>query len=159
MIIREALPRDHAAISGLFEELDVQHAAAEPDVFQIPAHPGRSPRFLESKLENPDAAVFVADLADTIIGVAIVRLSAAPDVPVLRPRRFAYLEDIVVSERHRRAGVGTALIRRVQTWARSRRVDRLELVVWDFNRDALEFYAALGFRTEYRWLSLPVDSR
>jgi hypothetical protein len=63
----------------LFEELDVQHAAAEPDVFQIPAHPGRSPRFLESKLENPDAAVFVADLADTIIGVAIVRLSAAPE--------------------------------------------------------------------------------
>jgi ribosomal protein S18 acetylase RimI-like enzyme len=159
MIVREALPSDYAAISRLFEEVDDLHAQAEPDVFQVPPGRGRSARFLDSKLDALDAGVFVAQIEQSVVGFAIVRLSAAPDVPVLRARQFAYLEDIVVSSSCQRAGVGRALMHKVEEWTRSQRVDRLELVVWEFNRNAIEFYSALGYDTDYRWMSRNVAAR
>src|SRR5688572_5991620 len=139
MLVREALPSDYAAMGRLFEEVDAIHATAEPDVFQMPATPGRSPRFLDSKLEALDAGVFVAEIdapargpgseqaataPRTLVGFAIVRLSAAPDVPVLKARRFAYLEDIVVSSSYLRTGVGRALMHRVEEWTRAQDVRR-----------------------------------
>jgi ribosomal protein S18 acetylase RimI-like enzyme len=153
MLVREALPSDCVAISRLFEEVDALHAAAQPDVFRLPETPGRARRFIQEKLEDIDGSVFVAEANGNVIGFASVRLGAAPDIVVLRPRRFAYLEDIVVAPEWRRSGVGTALLRRVEAWTRARRIDRLELVVWDFNQSAVDFYAALGYRTDYRWMS------
>jgi len=47
----------------------------------------------------------------------------------------------------------------VEEWTRSQRVDRLELVVWEFNRNAIEFYSALGYDTDYRWMSRNVAAR
>jgi ribosomal protein S18 acetylase RimI-like enzyme len=159
MIVREARPSDYAEVSRLFEEVDAMHAQAEPEVFQIPPGRGRAARFLDSKLEAMDAGFFVAEMEHLVVGFAIVRLSVAPDVPVLRPRQFAYLEDLVVSSRCHRVGVGRALMQRVEEWTRFNEVERLELVVWEFNKNAIEFYSALGYRTDYRWMSRAVNAR
>src|SRR5580658_5951546 len=67
-----------------------------------------------------------------------------------RPRVFAYIEEVVVSSHHRRLGVGKALMQRVEGWARDRKVDQIELIVWEFNDEARKFYESLGYTTSYR---------
>jgi ribosomal protein S18 acetylase RimI-like enzyme len=158
MVVREALPADFPAISRLFEEVDQLHSEAEPGVFQNPVPSGRSPQFLDRKLDALDVGMFVAEQAGEVVGFAIVRLSSAPDIPVLRPRRFAYLEDIVVAARVSRHGIGRALMRQVEAWAENQGADRVELTVWEFNRNAIDFYAALGYRTDYRWMSRSIKA-
>jgi GNAT superfamily N-acetyltransferase len=38
----------------------------------------------------------------------------------------------------------------VEGWARDRKVDQIELTVWEFNEEARKFYESLGFTTSYR---------
>jgi GNAT superfamily N-acetyltransferase len=55
-----------------------------------------------------------------------------------------WLEDLFVSPRHRRSGVGGALIARVAAIAVERGCSRLEWSVLDWNAPALDFYSRLG---------------
>jgi ribosomal-protein-alanine N-acetyltransferase len=50
-----------------------------------------------------------------------------------------------VAATHRRTGVATALLARVEVEARARQVDRLLLEVREDNHGACAFYAARGF--------------
>jgi len=86
------------------------------------------------------------------IGLQSVRLDhpRSVDSRSHRPRVFAYIEEVVVSADHRRLGVGKALMHRVEEWARDRKVDQIELIVWEFNEEARKFYESLGYTTSYR---------
>src|SRR5262245_24777539 len=53
-------------------------------------------------------------------------------------RRGVYLEDLFVSERYRRRGVGAALFEAVSRLAVERGCGRLECAVLDWNRSAIE---------------------
>jgi [ribosomal protein S18]-alanine N-acetyltransferase len=57
----------------------------------------------------------------------------------------AELQRIAVAVSHRRTGVATDLLARVEDEARARQVDRLLLEVREDNRVACAFYAARGF--------------
>jgi ribosomal protein S18 acetylase RimI-like enzyme len=149
VIIREASIADCPAIALLYAQVDALHAQGRPDVFQQPPEP-RSLAFLQERLAEANAAMFVADLDGAVVGFAFVKLGRPPDDAMHRPRAFAYVEEVIVSSNHRRGGVGKALMRAVEGWARDRKVDQIELVVWEFNEEAREFYESLGYRTSYR---------
>jgi [ribosomal protein S18]-alanine N-acetyltransferase len=57
----------------------------------------------------------------------------------------AELQRIAVAAGHRRTGVASALLARVEDEARARQVDRLLLEVREDNHGACAFYAARGF--------------
>jgi ribosomal-protein-alanine N-acetyltransferase len=57
----------------------------------------------------------------------------------------AELQRIAVAATHRRTGVATDLLARIEDEARDRQVDRLLLEVREDNRGACAFYAARGF--------------
>lgn len=62
--------------------------------------------------------------------------------------RNAQCADVIsmwVDPGHRRGGVGTALIDAVQSWAVSRSIHQLRLMVTSVNPDAIRFYERLGF--------------
>jgi diamine N-acetyltransferase len=152
-IIREAALADHEAISLLYAQVDALHAHGRPDAFQKPPRP-RSIAFLQEHLAQVDAAMFVADIGG-VVGFAFVKLGRPPGDAMHRPRLFAYVEEVVVSADHRRLGVGKALMYRVDGWARDRKVDQIELIVWEFNEEARKFYESLGYTTSYRRMFQP----
>lgn len=61
------------------------------------------------------------------------------------PRKYAYIGDLVVSEKHHRQGIGEALMNQAQNWAVRRKVFQLELNVWDFNSNAINLFKKLGY--------------
>jgi ribosomal protein S18 acetylase RimI-like enzyme len=52
----------------------------------------------------------------------------------------------------RRQGIGRALMLAAEQWTRERGVTSVELIVWDFNREALQLYEQLGYSVEFRRL-------
>ncbi len=62
-----------------------------------------------------------------------------------------WLEDLCVSERHRRAGVGAALMSHLAALALERGCGRLEWAVLSWNEPAIEFYERLGARAVDEW--------
>ena len=83
----------------------------------------------------PTTMFLVAETDERTCGYAAVSIVA--DV--------AELQRIAVATAHRRTGVASALLTRVDQEAAARHVDRILLEVRDDNSGALAFYAAHGF--------------
>lgn len=59
-----------------------------------------------------------------------------------------HVADLAVTSSARRMGVGTALMRAAESWARERGMSVLSLDVWSSNEAALCFYRHLGYDPE-----------
>jgi ribosomal protein S18 acetylase RimI-like enzyme len=90
-------------------------------------------------LASPDVASFIAEAAGERVGFALV------ESPPTHPG-FADLVAIAVDSRHRRTGVGRALLSRVIANFEARRAaSLLVLTVADDNAPAITLFSSLGF--------------
>jgi ribosomal protein S18 acetylase RimI-like enzyme len=99
-----------------------------------------------------DRAVLVAVTDGTLVGF----------VTVSQRRHFtgeldAYVGELVVAEEAQRRGVGRALMRAAETWARERGYRRMTLETGAANQTGRAFYAALGYAEEDVRLTRPLN--
>ena len=141
MRVRPAEPRDASALVALARAI-----GDEEERWLITAGDWRSDsderHYLRAIRRGSDAAVFVAENADAIIG----RLSISRDMhPASR-----HVADVgvMVVRGGRRQGIGTMLMRVAEDWARSHYIRKLELHVFPHNRPTLELYRGLGYQEE-----------
>jgi len=139
--IRQATPGDATALVRLAREV-----GAEPEGWLISTTEWRGAgderRYLRSLRRSRDAAVFVADTSEGIVG----RLSVGRD-PHPASSHVADL-GLMVAKGHRRRGIGRALLDQAVEWARGAKVSKLELHVFPHNEPAIQLYDAFGFRRE-----------
>lgn len=154
--IRMAEREDYEVLCELFEEADAYHREALPRMFQKPEGPPRSLAFVCSVLADEDAALVVADSDGQLIGLSMAFIRSTPDIPIIVPRRYAVVDDVVVRRASRRSGVGRAMMERVYEWAMDKGAGEIELNVWEFNEGAIAFYEELGYKTATRRLSKPI---
>ncbi|HZO61704.1 MAG TPA: GNAT family N-acetyltransferase [Gaiellaceae bacterium] len=157
VVVRPARPADAAVLVALAEAV-----GSEPEGWLISESRWRSVsderRYLKAVRRHPDAAVFVAESEEGIVG----RLSIARD-PHPASRHVADL-GLMVAASARRRGVGSALLDQAIAWARTAGVRKLELHVFPHNQPAIRLYEAFGFvqegyrRQHYRRESGYVDA-
>ena len=139
--IRRATPADAAALVELAREI-----GAEPQGWLISTRDwrgaGQERRYLRSIRRSRDAAVFVAEAGERIVG----RLSVGRD-PHPASSHVADL-GLMVAKSHRRRGIGRALLEQAVEWARGAGVSKLELHVFPHNEPAIQLYERFGFRRE-----------
>ena len=140
-VIRPARPRDAGPLVSLAEDV-----ASEPEGWLITDGAWRTAaderRYLKALKRYSDAAVFVAEGADGIVG----RLSLGRD-PHPASRHVADL-GLMVAAGHRRRGIGRALLEQAVAWAAEVGVRKLELHVFPHNEGAIALYESFGFRRE-----------
>jgi RimJ/RimL family protein N-acetyltransferase len=140
-VIREAQPRDAPALVALAEEV-----AAEPGGWLLSdggwRTVGDERRYLRALRRYQDAAVFVAETRDGVVG----RLSLGRD-PHPASRHVADL-GLMVAASFRRRGVGRALLDQSVAWAHGVGIRKLELHVFPHNEAAIALYEGFGFRRE-----------
>lgn len=89
---------------------------------------------------SADHVLVVAILEDSIVGYAM----AQGHGPRLRSgEETVRLNDLVVSDAHRRRGVGRALFEAVKDWVKARGSRYLE---WQSSKTGVAFYASLGLK-------------
>jgi len=93
--------------------------------------------------EQPDRAVFVAEVEGVVVGVVTVgtRAHFTGDLD-------AYVGELVVDARVQRSGVGAALMAAAENWAGDRGLRHLTLETGAANQPARDFYRALGYLEE-----------
>lgn len=89
----------------------------------------------------------VAEWHGTIAGTALYFFYPTS----FRARLGLYLEDLVVSENARSAGVGRALMSELARIAERSECVRMEWAVLDWNEPAIQFYRKLGARPNEEW--------
>jgi RimJ/RimL family protein N-acetyltransferase len=141
LLVRPATPSDAPALVEL-----ARAVGSEPEGWLITDSEWRSVgeerRYLRALRRYPHAAVFVAELADKIVG----RLSVARDS---HPASYHVADlGLMVAAGHRRRGVGRALLESAVEWARGTGVRKLELHVFPHNEPAIALYEHFGFLRE-----------
>lgn len=70
----------------------------------------------------------------------------------LQGDRHAHIFLLYVMPEHRRRGVGSALMRHAEDWARARGDRQIGLQVFQSNKPALNLYQRLGYQTQSLWM-------
>lgn len=118
--------------------------AADPYIKDYDATPGEGPLKWAQRFDLSNWVLFTARSAVQPVGGAAVA-SATPALSLLDDRTdLAELWDIRVSPAHRGQGIGTALFRAVEVWARARGCRFLKIETQNINVAACRFYQQQG---------------
>lgn len=133
MNIREGKKEDMAAVLELIKELATFEK--EPDAVVVTVEDLERDGFGE----NPLFYTFIAIIEEQIVGVALYyyRYSTWKG-------RTIHLEDLIVKEKRRGAGIGYALYKEVIAQGKKDGVRRIEWNVLDWNTPAIDFYKKTG---------------
>ena len=108
--VRLATMADYEAVCVVVDEGDAHHREALPHIFKKPEGPVRSVEHIGGMIEREDSALFVALLAEEVVGVLEIHDRALPEAPLFVPGRYALVDNVAVKASARGAGVGQALI-------------------------------------------------
>jgi GNAT superfamily N-acetyltransferase len=138
--IRKALEKDMPQVLDLITELAVFEK--EPDAVEISVEDLKNDGFNS----NPAFKCFVAEVSGKIEGIALVynRYSTWKG-------KVLHLEDLVVSQKMRGTGLGTALLDEVIKFGHQLGVKRISWEVLDWNEPAITFYEKKGADVKRDW--------
>lgn len=97
---------------------------------------------------HPVFYLLVAELDGTIEGIAIWYYKYST-----WKGKCIFLEDIVVTEKARRKGIGSSLFEAVMLKAKEEKVRRMEWQVLDWNEPAIRFYKKYNANLDSEWLN------
>lgn len=146
MIIRKATKQDLPQILQLIKELAAFEN--EPDAIEISIDDLEVNGFSE----NPLYQCVVAEIDTQIYGMALYyyRFSTWKGKTI-------HLEDLIVSKDSRGAGIGYNLYKAVIAQAQKDKVKRVEWVVLNWNKPAIDFYEKSGAKIFDDWRIVQMD--
>jgi len=139
--IRFATAQDAEVIVGFIRELaDYER---EPEAVEVTAAILRA----QMESDDPPFECLIAELEGAAAGFALFFRNYS----TWRGRPGLFLEDLFVPERHRRRGIGRALLARLAALSVERGYGRMEWSVLDWNKPAQDFYRSLGATPMDEW--------
>ena len=146
MNIRKGNPEDMKSVLELIQELAIFEK--EPDAVLITVDDLMRDGFGE----NPLFHVFVAEVEKEIVGIALYyyRYSTWKGKTI-------HLEDLIVKEKMRGTGLGSALYSEIMKQGKKDNVRRIEWNVLDWNTPAVNFYKNSGAKILEEWRVVQMD--
>jgi len=145
IVVRVVTEADYEDIWRLFEELDELHRVAVPQVFRLSEGPARPKEHIYGVLSDDNATLLVAEDNGRLVGLIEAAVRESAPVPIMVPRRYGYIENIVVLNTSHRHGIGKKLMAAAEQWAKNKGASAIELNVWDFNDRAKAFFTSMGY--------------
>ena len=153
MTVRFAKESELDRVNALRKQVNDLHVAGRPDIFK----PGFSKELqdhIHTIWNDPRQRIVVDERDGVLCGFAVLNHITRPENPFMRVRDYLDIDEFCVDKACRRTGVGTELMTFIRVYAREQGFSKVELNMWEFNRDALQFYEAIGFSTYRRYLEL-----
>jgi ribosomal protein S18 acetylase RimI-like enzyme len=142
-VVRPAGLQDLDRVAALWSLITQHHEPLDPLFRMRPDADSELRELLGALRRDPDAEIFVYDLAGDLPGMCIVRIDRAP--PILDEIERAEITDLGVRDDHRRRGIGGVLVEHALAWVRDGGVRRVEVHVAHGNTEGQAFWRALGF--------------
>lgn len=153
MTIRFAAEEELDRVNELRKQVNDLHVQGKPDAFK-PGFSDELRDFIHTIYRDPDKKLLVCERDGAICGFAVLHRVAKPESPFKYGCEYLDVDEFGVDEACRRQGIASEMIRFIRTYAEKEGLDRIELNVWEFNRDALAFYESAGFTTYRRYMEM-----
>jgi GNAT superfamily N-acetyltransferase len=140
LIIRDATEKDVPSILKLIKEL--ASFEREPNAVSL----NEEELIRDGFGNHPLYKCFVASIYDNIVGIALFY----PCYSTWKGKSL-HLEDLIVTSEYRGKGIGFALLKKFILFAHNKGVRRIQWVVLDWNKSAINFYKKQGAKTLSNW--------
>lgn len=154
--VRPMQKSDYRQVSAIFSSVHALHQENRPDIYRRMETP-LSEAYFEEMCANPDGIALCAVCGEQIAGVAYTYIKKPSGNPVVLPRVTAFMDDLAVHPDFRGRGVGKKLLEETRRLARERGACSLELMVWAFNHNAIEFYEHAGMHPRSIIMEMPLN--
>ncbi|MGE7021022.1 GNAT family N-acetyltransferase [Solibacillus cecembensis] len=145
-IISIASKEDYLAVNALVKEGHEEHALHMPTIFKN-VDSVMPESYYQELLEDTNSTIFIAKNNETVIGFAVISIESSPSFQSLVQRKYGYIHDFGVKKDAQKQGVGKLLFEACTDWAKEMGAASVELNVWAFNTNAIEFYEHFGMES------------
>ena len=142
--IRTLTPADYGEYRPLMAQLHSLHVAGRPDLFREAEFITSRERY-EQLLADENTLLLGAFQNGALIGFAAGELQHRS---MMMNITSLSVTDLFVAQSARRRGVAAGLLRELQARAKRAGAVRCDIMVWQFNEDAIAFYEAQGFSVQ-----------
>lgn len=141
-MIREMNLNDYEDVRILVKQIHELHLSNRPDIY----NDGESfpKEYFEKVLSDANNLNYVYIENKKIVGVLNATLQHTNPLPIIKPRTYYFIENLVVDKNHRRKGIAKKLFSYLTLKAKENNIDSIELNVWSFNTEAIKFYESMG---------------
>ena len=155
MAVRFVREEELDRVNALRRQVNDLHVLGRPDIFK-PGFPQELAEHIYTIMEDPDQEIVVCEREGVLCGFAVLHHIIRPETPFMKVRDFLDIDEFCVDDAFRRTGVATEMISFIRSYAKAQGFDRIELNMWEFNKDALAFYEAVGFTTYRRYMEMQI---
>lgn len=134
---------DVQRIAELAYETGKVHEKMAPQYFKPCSVVGQV-EFIKKAIEGECSEVFKASLDNDIVGYLVLYIWDRPKEYFVH-QDVGYIGSLGVDEKYRNRGIGTKLVKKVETWCLEHSIDEVELDVYPFNIEAIKFYEQLNY--------------
>ncbi|HBV87907.1 MAG TPA: GNAT family N-acetyltransferase [Desulfosporosinus sp.] len=144
--IRKAVISDYESLCEIYVEIDEQHRINHPELFIKPDEYARAKEYIQEMINDSNKALFVADVDSKVVAFAECYIQQSSNFPVIKKREWVQLDGIAVKKEYQNRHIGSLLLEKITEWANSKDIQRIELKVYSFNKNAEDFYSEKGFQ-------------
>lgn len=146
IIIRKANKEDFKQIHELVMQVHKIHVENRNDIYKD-IDPLDINTF-EEEILNANNIYLVAEYNKEIIGICFAELKKVLNNKIMKDRRIINISDICVKKEYQKKGIGKKLYNEILNLAKELRIDSIELMVWEFNNNAINFYKSIGMQVK-----------
>ncbi|MCI5511429.1 MAG: GNAT family N-acetyltransferase [Oliverpabstia sp.] len=156
MKIRKLEKADYAIVDVCMKELHTLHVAGRPDLYIPLEHIYTEQEFFSIVEDKRHIAIAAVDENETIMGFCIADLRDKSGM--VENVKTIYVDEIFVRKEQRRKGIAKELFCSLEAIAKSYGVVRIDLMVWEFNKEALKLYEKMGMKPQRYILEKNIDN-
>lgn len=143
MHIRNMTKQDYVVVNEIMKEVHEIHVKNRPDLYVDIENPCLWETFVKD-IENENIISILAE-NEEVLGICFVSFR---EKTCMVNQRTAYMDDLCVRERWRGKGIGTKLFQCAKEEAKKKGAERLDLMVWEFNKNAFAFYKKMNMHVQ-----------
>ena len=146
IIIRKAEIKDFNKVHRLIMQVHKLHVKERTDIYKD-VDPMNFEEF-KNELSNSNNIYLVAQLENKIVGICFSQIKEILNNRIMKDRKILNIGDICVDEKYQRNGIGKKLYNQIVQIAKEKNIHNVELMVWNFNKNAIKFYENLGMNVK-----------
>jgi len=150
-----ATEEDYFAVNEIVKEGHEEHVMEEPTIFKS-VESVMPESYYKELLDNEESDILLAKEDEIVVGFAVIRVETSPPFESLVQRKYVYIHDFGIKADQQRKGIGKLLFNACITWAKEKKVDSVELNVWEFNTKAIDFYKHFDMKSVSRKMKLNI---
>ncbi|EHK2441507.1 GNAT family N-acetyltransferase [Clostridium perfringens] len=145
--IRFADKEDYKVINEIIREVHDLHVKNRPDV-HIETDKSLSKEEFKEILGDDRYKMFLVQERESkeVVAFSLIQIIGPRNITILTPVKTALIDIFCVKENYRKSGIGKFLFEYIVSFVKKEEVNTLQLVVWEFNKEAIKFYESLGMQ-------------